>query len=119
MNALCSLAGFLLPLAQEDGDRPGLIQMLFPLILIFFVFYVFLIRPQNKRRRQRMEMLSALRKGDKVITTGGIHGIITHVRDQEVVVKVGDDVRLTLQKSGIAHVKSPAEDAAEEDAEQS
>jgi preprotein translocase subunit YajC len=91
-------------LAEDTAQGPSLFQALIPFILIFFVFYILIILPQNKRRRRRMEMLSAVRKGDRVITTGGIHGLVTLVRDNDVVVKVDDDVKITFQKSGIAHV---------------
>jgi len=94
------------PAKKAPPSRPGspLMHSLMFIGLMFFVLYFLMIRPQRKRQRQRMEMLEAVRKGDRVITTGGIHGTITLVRDREVVVKVDDNVKLTLSRNGIAQI---------------
>jgi len=112
----------LMPLAAEGakgaapGPKPGLTDMLtgmWPLFLIIFVLYFLMIRPQQKQQRQVREMRSALSKGDHIVTTGGIRGVITLVRDHEVVVKVDDDVKLTIVKSGVSRVLSGKEDKGE------
>jgi len=98
-----------------DGKAPGnpLTQSLLFIFVMFFILYFLMIRPQRKRQRERAQMLSALAKGDHVITTGGIRGVITLVRDHEVVVKVDDSTKLTLLKSGIARVLADKDAAAD------
>jgi preprotein translocase subunit YajC len=102
--------------APASPAKPGggdLLRMLWPFILVMAVFYFLMIRPQQKRQRQRAEMLGGLSKGDHVVTTGGIRGVITLVRDREVIVKVDDNVRLTLLKTGVARVVT-GQDGAED-----
>jgi len=98
-----------------DGKPPGnpLTQSLLFIFVMFFILYFLMIRPQRKRQRERTGMLSALAKGDHVITTGGIRGVITLVRDHEVVVKVDDHTKLTLLRSGIARVLADKDAAAD------
>jgi preprotein translocase subunit YajC len=76
------------------------IQLL-PLVILFASFYFFLIRPQNKQRKERMAMLSALKKGDKVVTIGGLHGTIVDLNEEKVTLKVSDNVRLVFDRSAI------------------
>jgi preprotein translocase subunit YajC len=109
MNHLAILGQQLATLAAaapaEEQQPPSILTMLFPLILMFGIIYLLVILPQRKRQRRRVEMIQAVRKNDRIITVGGIHGVITHVRDREVVVKVDDNTKLTINKTGIAHVK--------------
>ena len=84
-----------------------------PLILIFVIFYFFLIRPQQKRAKEHKAMLEALRRGDQVITAGGIHGKVTKVKDDgEVEVEIADGVRVRVVKSTVATVVNKTEPAA-------
>ena len=68
-----------------------------PIVLLFVVFYFLLIRPQQKQQKKRQEMLSSLKKGNKVITIGGFYGIIKELREEDLTLKIGDnmDVRMT------------------------
>jgi len=75
------------------------------LILIFVIFYVLLIWPQQKRQKQHRKMVEALKKGDKVITMGGIHGVIIKVDEDTVTLKVDEDVKLVVSKHAISAVK--------------
>ena len=86
--------------AQGGG---GLVTFL-PFILIFAIIYFFMIRPQSKKQREKQQMLDALKKGDKVITIGGIHGTIAGMKDKgkTVVIKVDKNVELTVSRSSIA-----------------
>ncbi|RAL27102.1 preprotein translocase subunit YajC [Thermoflavimicrobium daqui] len=77
--------------------------LLFP-VLIIVVFYFFLIRPQQKRQKQRNMMLSQLKKGDKVVTIGGLHGSIVDLTDEKVTLKVSDNTRLVFERSAINSV---------------
>ncbi|WP_202080190.1 preprotein translocase subunit YajC [Caldalkalibacillus salinus] len=81
-----------------EGDIMGFIL---PLVLMFAVFYFLLIRPQQKRQRERNDMLNALQKGDKVITIGGLHGTIVDLTDDKATLKVADNVRLTFERTAV------------------
>ena len=77
-----------------------------PIILMFIVFYFLLIRPQQKRQKAHTEMLKNLKRGDKVVTTGGILGIVQTLQDDYVVLKVGDqNTKLEVLRSAIQEVR--------------
>lgn len=82
------------------GGSP--LTTLLPLVLMFVVFYFFLIRPQQKKQKQHQELLGALRKGDQIVTTGGILGKITGLTDQYAVIEVQEKVRMKVMRSHIA-----------------
>lgn len=88
------------------GDTLGL---LLPFIIMFAVFYFLLIRPQQKRQKQRNQMLSELKKGDKVTTIGGLHGTIAELTDDTVVLRVNDVTKLTFDRSAVNAKTDPAE----------
>jgi preprotein translocase subunit YajC len=75
---------------------------LLPLVLIFFVFYFLLIKPQQKRMKEHQATLAALKKGDEVITGGGIIGRITKVSDDKLTVEISKGVEVTVLKSGVS-----------------
>ena len=83
------------------GGDPGLIGLLFPILLIV-VFYFLLIRPQQKRAKEHRQMVEALKKGDEVVTGGGVLGRITDVGDNFIQVEVADGVSLKIQKHSVA-----------------
>ncbi len=87
------------------GGEGGMGGMLVPLLLMFAVFYFLLIRPQQKRQKEHQRMVSELKKGDKVITSGGIHGVISAVKDQTITVKVADNVKLEVSRSNVSGVE--------------
>ncbi len=74
--------------------------------LIFVVFYFFIIRPQRKREADRKQMIEAVRKGDKIITAGGVHATVTKVEDTSVLAQVDDNTKLRFEKSAITSVPS-------------
>jgi len=88
----------------SGGGQGGGIAAFLPLILIVVVFYFLLIRPQQKRQKEQKAMISALSKGDKVVTTSGIFGTIVGMDDQEnkVVLKIAENVKVEFLKSSIA-----------------
>ena len=79
-----------------------------PIILVFVIFYFLLIRPQQKKQKEHQIMLSKLKKGDKVITSGGIHGEVIGIKDKEdiVVLKIAENVKVEFQRNSISHVKT-------------
>ena len=100
--------------AQAAGGAGGgdLFVTLMPLILIFAVFYFLLIRPQQRKMKTHRETLGRLRRGDRVLTGGGIIGVITKVNsDTEVTVEIADGVRVTVARGTITDVISKPEPA--------
>jgi len=73
-----------------------------PLLLIIVVFYLFFIRPQMKKSKEQKKFRENLKKGDKIVTIGGLHGKILEVSDTTVVIEAGNDLRLTFEKSAVA-----------------
>lgn len=86
----------------------GLLGTVFPLLLMFVLFYFLLIRPQQKRQKAVQQMQSDLQKGDKVVTIGGLHGIVDALDEGTVVIKCGDGSRLTYDRAAIRDVKESA-----------
>jgi preprotein translocase subunit YajC len=103
--------------AQSTGGIAGSgfdVMSLAPLVLIFVVFYFLLIRPQQKKMKDHKSMLSSLRRGDKIVTGGGIIGSVVKVQgDEEVVVEVADGIRVRVVRSTIQSVLTRPEPAPE------
>lgn len=97
--------------AGTGGSSGGLLTMILPLVLMFAIFYFLLIRPQQKKQKTRNSMLGALKKGDKVVTIGGLHGTIMEITDDIVVLRVNDVTKLTFDRSSISHATSSASDS--------
>ena len=93
-------------LAQSGGFAEGGLGLM-PIILVMIIFYFLLIRPQQKRAKQHKEMLSALKRGDKIVTNGGLTGtIIKAVDDSETVeVEIAKDVKVNVVRTMIADVR--------------
>jgi preprotein translocase subunit YajC len=96
--------------AQSGGFAEGGLGLM-PIILVMVIFYFLLIRPQQKRAKQHREMLAALRRGDKVVTNGGITGTIVKVVDDldTVEVEIAKDVKVNVVRTMIAEVRSKTE----------
>jgi preprotein translocase subunit YajC len=119
MYTICFLAG-IIDIAYALGGLPGgnggaepqgpgaMFQSFLPLILIFVIFYFLLIRPQSKKAKDHKQMLENLKKGDKVVTTGGIHGFVEDLDANTVTLKIGikDDVRIKVGRSYIAGIRT-------------
>jgi preprotein translocase subunit YajC len=104
-----------LSLLQTDGQGStnSFIITIGMVGLVLVVFYFLIIRPQNKRQKQVQNMLSALKKGDKVSTIGGVQGVVTSVKEQSVTLKVDENTKIEFQKSAIANVVNKKEAAGE------
>jgi preprotein translocase subunit YajC len=91
--------------APQGGDpTAGLLSTLIFFGAILLIFYVMIIRPQVKRQKEHQKMLSELKKGDRVITTAGIHGTVADIEDSVVILQIADNTRIRLEKSAIATV---------------
>ena len=102
-----------LPLLQAAANPGGqMMTMLITFGLIIFIFYFLVIRPQNKKQKEAKRMIEALKKGDKVVTIGGIRGQVTSVKEQTVTVKVDSDTKLELNKSAVSSVVEKKESPA-------
>ncbi len=92
---------FILLQGTGTSGSPNPLTSLLPLILIIVVFYFFMIRPQVKRQKELKNYRNALGRGDKVITTGGIYGKITDIKDQTVTVEIAENIRVRIDKNAI------------------
>jgi preprotein translocase subunit YajC len=97
-------------MAPQGGNGGGLVSTLIMFGAIFLIFYFMIIRPQQRRSKEREKMLSNVQKGDKVITSGGLHGIVAGLDDKTVLLDVGDKVKLKFERSAIASVTSAPKD---------
>ncbi len=98
------------PAFAQDGGGLGGIEPLIPLVLIFVVFYFLLIRPQQKKAKAHREMIAGLRRGDRVVTSGGIVGQVQRViGDTELSVEIAEGVRVRVMRSMIAELVSKPE----------
>ncbi len=90
-------------LAQAQGGSPASTWMnLIPFVLIMVIFYFLLIRPQQKKEKERKQMINQLQKNDKVVTVGGIHGVIMNVKEgEDIVVIKSADTKLEMSRSSI------------------
>ncbi|MDP8216044.1 MAG: preprotein translocase subunit YajC [Candidatus Kaelpia imicola] len=95
-------------LAQVQA-QPNPMATLFPLILIFVIFYFLLIRPQRNKQREHDKMIGSLEKGDSVVTIGGVHGVIQDIKKGEFLLKIDDNTKVLLDRSAIARVKKSSE----------
>ncbi|MEH7504967.1 preprotein translocase subunit YajC [Neobacillus drentensis] len=86
----------------------GGIGTIIPLILMFVLFYFLLIRPQQKRQKAVQKMQTDLKKGDKIVTIGGLHGFIDSIDENKAVIKCGDGSRLTFDRNAIREVTADA-----------
>ncbi len=86
------------------GAGNSMLTFFLPIILMFVIIYFFMIRPQQKRQKEHTNMLSALKKGDKVVTNGGMFGVIWGIDEKEnkVVLKFGEDLKIEFLRSAIA-----------------
>lgn len=92
-------------MTPQSGDGGGsLISTLIMFGAIFLIFYFMIIRPQQKRAKEREKMLSAMDKGDKVVTSGGLHGTIAGLDDKTVLLQVADNVKMKFERSAIASI---------------
>jgi preprotein translocase subunit YajC len=97
-------------LLLQAGGAAGMGGFLIPLVLMFGIMYLLVIMPQQRQRKKMQQMLSELKNGDKVITNGGIYGVINGIDGDTVILKVADQVKIRIARAAIAQVEA-AEDA--------
>ncbi|MDD2865813.1 MAG: preprotein translocase subunit YajC [Candidatus Omnitrophota bacterium] len=87
--------------------QAGMLANLFPLALIFLIFYFILIRPQQKQQKEFKKMLESLKKNDQVVTVGGIHGTIINVKEKTLIIRIDDNTRVEVDKSAVGRLEKP------------
>lgn len=95
----------LLQVAGGASTTGSFMSLIVTVAMMIAIFYFFLIRPQSKRQKETEKMLAALKKGDKVVTIGGIHGTVTSVKEKTVVLKVDDNAKIEFNRTAIASVE--------------
>jgi preprotein translocase subunit YajC len=98
-------------LAQDAAAAPqGAMNPLFMIAMFIPLFYFMVIRPQRRQQKEHAERIAALRSGDKIVTSGGIYGLITNVKERTVIVKIAENVRIEVDKSSVATVLTKPEE---------
>ena len=95
----------------QTGGAGGFGGFLIPLLLMFGIMYLLVILPQQRQRKKTQEMLSAVKNGDKVVTSSGIYGTINGIDGETVILKIADQVKIRIARSAIAQVLEASEDA--------
>lgn len=103
----------MLSLLAQEGQSP--LSFVFLMVPIFLLMYLLIIRPQKKQEQKRREMIAAVKKNDRIMTNGGLFGVVTNVKDDEVTLRIDDsrDVKVRVSKNFIASVVSRKEDGEE------
>ena len=89
------------------GEGAGGYSAFVPLILMFVIFYFLLIRPQQRKSKEHREMITRLKKGDRIITSGGLHGRITAVGETTMTVEIAEKVRVKISRGNVAQLAQP------------
>lgn len=90
--------------APGQPQQPNIFVSLMPLVFIFVIFYFILIRPQQKRQKEHEKLVAALKSGDEVITSAGIHGMVTNVKEKTVVIRIADNVKVEFDRAAVVTV---------------
>ncbi len=106
---LPNLTGFMeipifLAQAAPGPEQPPVLFQFMPLIIIAVLFYFLLIRPQQRKQKEHEKLVSGVKTGDKVVTAGGIHGIVANVKETTFLLKVADNVKIEIDKNSITTV---------------
>ncbi len=94
------------PPPSEGGTEPNPLVQLIPFVLVIVVFYFFMIRPQQKKQKEREKVLEALKKGDRIVTIGGLHGTVVEINNEKKIVTIdAGGVKLRFDRSAISTVE--------------
>ena len=101
--------GMALPILAQEGDKPapggfGFGSFLPMMLVMFFIIYFLMIRPEQKKQKDKRNMLQNVKKGDKVLTIGGIYGTVGNVKDDAIMLRIGDNTTVKLSKSAVSSV---------------
>jgi preprotein translocase subunit YajC len=104
MSSLFSTVEFLAQAPAAAPQGPAAWMQILPMVLLFGAMYFFMIAPQRKKQKEHEKMLTALGSGDEIVTTGGIYGVITNVKDDRFVVRIADNTKIEIGKSFVQTV---------------
>ena len=96
-------------LTASQPSAPSMLQTFAPMVLIFVIFYFLLIAPARKKQKAHAAMLSNVKNGDRVITNGGIHGVVVGVTEDLIQVRIADQIKIDLSRSAISAMQNPEE----------
>jgi len=113
LSELIRVPYLLIASAEGSAGAEGLISFM-PLVIIFVIFYFLLIRPQQKKQQSHKSMLDNLKRGDKIITTGGLYGTIEGLTDTTLQLKIANQVKVTMSRSAIAGLQQAEATTTEE-----
>ena len=95
---------YILMLFMQGDSTTGLLGSLLPFLLIILVFYFLILRPQQKRQKERQRLLESIKKGDKIITSGGMHGVVEGLDDKTVLIKIADNTKVKVERSAVTTI---------------
>ena len=95
---------------SDGGQQANPIASLLPFVLMFLVLYLLILRPQMKKQRNQQRMIDELEKNDEIVTSGGIHGTILNIKDDILVVKIADNVKIEVSRAAVSRVKNKEDD---------
>ncbi len=90
----------------QGGGSANPIASLLPFVLMFLILYLLILRPQMKKQKAQQRMIDELEKGDQIVSSGGIHGVIQGIKDDIIVVKVAENVKMELSRNAVSRVKN-------------
>jgi preprotein translocase subunit YajC len=105
MNQLFANLSTLMAAPADQAGGGSVVVTIITFGLIFVIFYFLIIRPQNKQKKETQKMIDAVKKGDHIVTIGGIHGTVQSVKESEVVIKVDSNSKMTMSRNAISSVK--------------
>jgi preprotein translocase subunit YajC len=88
--------------APADGEKSNPLTSLLPFVLILVIIYFFMIRPQSKKAKEQRSYKDTVKKGDKIITIGGVHAKIVEIKEKDFIIEVGNGVKMTIQKEAVS-----------------
>ncbi|PWU07481.1 MAG: preprotein translocase subunit YajC [Verrucomicrobia bacterium] len=107
----CILAQAAASPASGSTSAIPILNQILPLGFIVLIFYFLVIRPQQRKQKEHQRLLQNLKTGDKVVTSAGIHGLISNVKDKTIILKVADNVKIEFDKASVTFIEKAAETA--------
>lgn len=99
-------AAYAMGAPAEGGGSPNPIASLLPFVLMFVVLYLLILRPQMRKQKAQQRLIDELEKGDQIVTSGGIHGEIQNLRDDIIVLKIAENVKIEVSRAAVSRVKN-------------
>ena len=88
-----------------NNPQASLLMNLFPIVMIFLIFYFIMLRPQRKEQKEFKKTIENLKKNDQIVTIGGVHGTIVNVKEKTFIVRIDDNTRIEIDKSAVSRIE--------------